>query len=190
MRTCRFHFPRLATVPRALLMAALLTGSAWAAPAHDIASPARGVNSSGSQDEAFDDSADTAKAQPLPWNQLDAAQREMLAPLQSQWDQLPPRRQQRMAEHAEHWNQLPTDRREKIQQHLERWAQMTPEQRRDAARNEHAFQSMAPADRQRVQEAFHRFQSLTPAQRRMLIQRFRAERHGMHEPQAERRPRD
>lgn len=190
MRTCRFQFPHLAAARRALLLVALLTGPAWAAPPHDIASPARVVNSSGSGDETFDDSADTAKAQPLPWNQLNAAQREMLAPLQSQWDQLPPRRQQRMAEHAEHWNQLPQDRREKIQQHLERWAQMTPEQRRDATRNERTYQSMSPADRQRVQAAFQRFQSLTPAQRRMLIQRFRAEQHGMHEPHAEPRPRD
>jgi hypothetical protein len=41
---------------------------------------------------------------------------------------------------------------------------------------------MTPADRQRVQEAFQRFKSLSPEQRKMLIQRFRAERHGMHEP--------
>ncbi len=181
MRSYRFHFLRIGMPRTALLLFALLASAAWAAPPRDTQPADLGTRPAGVHDDAFNDGADDAKAAPLPWNQLNANQREMLAPLQSQWDRLPPRRQQRMATHAEQWAQLPPERREKIQHHLERWAQMTPEQRRDAARNEHAFQSMAPADRQRVQEAFRRFQSLSPEQRKLLIQRFRAERRGMHE---------
>lgn len=182
MRTSDFQ-PRRIRMPRhALLLAMLLASTAWAAPRPPDAPQAnQGMRSgAGFHGDAIDDGIDDAKATAVPWSQLDATQREMLAPLQSQWNQIPPRRQQRMAEHAEHWMQLPPERREQIHQRLAHWAQMTPEQRRDAARGEEAFRAMPEADRQRVLDAYQRFKSLSPEQRKALIQRFRAEHHGEH----------
>ena len=142
MRFRKTDSPGLRLCRIAPLMAALLVGSATAAP-----HPPPGAVQPSADAQAIDahDGAaipDDIKATPLPWSQLNPTQRAMLAPLQSQWDQLPPHRQQRMAAHAEQWMQLPPERRAQIQQRMTRWAQMTPEQQRDAAHGEEAFRAM------------------------------------------------
>lgn len=183
MRAVNFHSRSSRTQRFALLLSLLLAGAAWAAPLPPPDVPPQ--SNLPERSDLFEDGAGNAKAAPLPWRQLNPAQRAMLAPLQSQWDQLPPHRQRRMAAHAEHWMQLPPERREQMQQHLARWARMTPEQRHDAARGERAFSAMPQADRQRVLDAYQRFQSLNPEQRKALMRRFReqrAARRGMHPP--------
>ncbi len=162
---------------QAMLLALLAPTAAWASPP-DMPPPAQraDLHAPGMHGPIHDPDGRDVRAAPLPWSQLDATQRQMLAPLQSLWDQLPPQRQQRMASHAERWVQLPPDRQARIREHLVHWAQMTPEQRREAWQGEDAFRSMSPSDRQRVLDAYERFKSLTPEQRRALMQRFRRER--------------
>ncbi len=162
-----------------LLAMLFLAASAWAGSPPDMSTPRQDARA-GMQADRVGNEADNIHAVPLPWSQLDPAQRMLLEPLRSQWDQLPPRRQQRMAAHARRWTQLPPDRRAQIQQRLTHWAQITPEQRRAAWRGEDRFHTMPEADRQRVIDAYQRFKSLSPEQRKALMQRFRDERKERH----------
>ena len=47
-----------------------------------------------------------------PWQSLDPAQQDVLAPLRGHWNEMSPRKQAHMLKRAEHGVTLPPDRRE------------------------------------------------------------------------------
>ena len=67
---------------------------------------------------------------PLPaWEQLEAAQRELLvAPLRERWDSHPEDRR-KMLERAGRWQELTPEQRKRAHRGMDRWKHMTPEQR-------------------------------------------------------------
>lgn len=110
----------------------------------------------------------------LIWNNLSAAQRQILAPLRAQWYRLPSARQHQLADHATRWATLPPAHQQLIRERLAHWANMTPAERRQLRANARAFRNLPPAERAKVNAAFRRFQQLSPAERRALRARWRA----------------
>ncbi len=122
--------------------------------------------------------ASTASVKPTPalrpWSSLNAAQRDMLAPLQSTWDTLSPRRQAHMLKRAERWVTLTPERRAAIREHIAHWQQMTPEEREQARANMRKFRDLSAQQREQLHATFERFQQLPPAQRDKLMREWHA----------------
>lgn len=84
------------------------------------------------------------------WDQLSAAQRELLvAPLRERWNTDPGQRA-RMMEHAQ------------------RWRDMTPQQREQARQGVRRYQGMSPQQRQQARALFDHMHTLPPSQRKQL----------------------
>ncbi|MEO7068781.1 MAG: DUF3106 domain-containing protein [Rhodanobacter sp.] len=152
--------PALSLVPA--LLAMLFVGGIYSpAYAQSTATPA-----------ATNNTHETAVAH--PWSSLDAAQQDILAPLQKTWDTLSPRRQTHMLRRAERWVTLPAEKREKIRQHIAHWQQMTPQERQQARDNRRKFDELTPAQRERLHATYEHFQQLPAAQRDQLMHQWHA----------------
>lgn len=147
--------------PLLFLLLACLIGGAPVTPLH-------------AQHAAPDTDQRTAPSPPRPWATLDAAQRDVLAPLKTEWDSMSPRKQARMLHRAERWVTLPPEKREEVRQHIAHWQQMTPAERKQARANMRKFHQLPEQQREQLHDTFERFQKLPPAQREDLIRRWRA----------------
>lgn len=126
------------------LVAALLLSLAWILPA-------------------------TAADRPqLPeWDQLDAAQREVLvAPLRERWDSDPEARQ-KMLERADRWQQLTPEQRRHAHRGMDRWKHMNPEQRENARALYSHMRTLEPEARTELRREW---KQMTPAQRVEWVQ--------------------
>src|SRR5437016_4917526 len=79
--------------------------------------------------------ASPAKKQPN-WNELNADQQQILAPLQNDWDQLEPVRKRKWLGIAKRYPKMKPEEQQRVQKRMQTWARLTPEQRR-AARERH-----------------------------------------------------
>ena len=101
---------------------------------------------------------------PLPdWEQLEAAQRELLiAPLRERWDSNPEDRR-KMLERAGRWQELTPEQRKRAHRGMDRWKHMTPEQRENARALYSHMRTLAPEAR----EALRRdWEQMSPEQQR------------------------
>lgn len=104
------------------------------------------------------------------WQDLTAAQQEILERFESRWEQLPQARQRALARGAERWASLTPEQREKAR---ERWRSLDPDERRKMRERFREFKSLPPEQQARIREHFERFQSLPPEKRRELKEKFR-----------------
>src|SRR5207342_294660 len=86
-----------------------------------------------------------APARAFPaWEQLSAAEREMLvAPVRERWNSNPEARA-RMMDHAQRWQTMTPEQRQRAHHGMKRWASMTPEQRQELRAK---WKAMTPAER-------------------------------------------
>ncbi len=109
----------------------------------------------------------------VAWSSLTPAQREVLAPLQSDWAGIEANRQQKWLEVARRFPSLPAAERERIQQRMADWARLTPAERGRARVQFLEAQQISPADRQARWEAYR---ALPPEEREALAQKAQARR--------------
>ena len=120
-------------------------------------------------------SASSAPAAARPWQSLDPAQQEVLAPLRGHWNEMPPRKQAHMLEKTERWLTLPPEQQDKIRDRIARWHAMTPEQRHLARENMRKFHELPPEQREQLHHAYQQFQRMPPAQREKLLRKWRSQ---------------
>jgi len=71
----------------------------------------------------------------LDWNDLTAAQRQMLAPLASGWDKLKPSTRKKWIEISRHYVSMTPAEQARVQERMHDWVNLTPEQRRQVREN-------------------------------------------------------
>ncbi len=108
------------------------------------------------------------------WNELDEAQRAVLAPWQENWDELPQQRRQRLLEGAERWRGMTPDERNEVRKRLQAWNAMTPEEQERVRARLERFRAMPEDQRKRVREGMQRLRELSPEQRQRLRRRWEA----------------
>lgn len=101
---------------------------------------------------------------PLPaWEQLEAAQRELLvAPLRERWDSHPEDRR-KMLERAGRWQELTPEQRKRAHRGMDRWKHMTPEQRENARALYSHMRSLSPEAREELRREWKK---MSPEQQR------------------------
>lgn len=100
------------------------------------------------------------------WDQLSAAQHEVLiAPIRDRWDANPPARAH-LFEHARRWQQLTPQQRARAHHGLGKWERMDPQQRQTMRALFHAMREMTPGQRRVLRE---RWRTMTAQQRRAWI---------------------
>jgi hypothetical protein len=107
--------------------------------------------------------ATTAPARAYPaWEQLSAAEREMLvAPVRERWNGSPEARA-RMMEHAQRWQTMTPEQRQRMHRGMKRWGHMSPEQRAQARALFGQMRNMSPEERQKLRAEW---KSMGPAER-------------------------
>lgn len=115
---------------------------------------------------AFAQNAAQPVTQPA-WEQLSAAERDMLiAPVRERWNSNPAQRT-RMMEHAHRWRTLTPEQRQRAHHGMKRWSHMSPG-KRDRARALHGkMRDMSPEQRKALRE---QLKAMTPEQRKAWMQ--------------------
>ncbi|WP_425481669.1 DUF3106 domain-containing protein [Marilutibacter maris] len=109
---------------------------------------------------------------PPAWDQLTAAQRELLiAPIRDRWNSEPERRQN-MLDHARRWQELTPEQRRRARHGRNRWEHMNPEQRAQTRVLFKAMREMTPEQRSALKA---QWRQMTPEQRRDWVERQRGE---------------
>ena len=100
--------------------------------------------------------AQSRAEQPLPaWEQLSAADRELLvAPIRERWNANP-------------------EQRARLMHHAKRWQSMTPEQRRHARHGMKRWAHLDPEERARARVLFGEMRRMNPGERKALRARWK-----------------
>lgn len=100
------------------------------------------------------------------WEQLSAAERDMLvAPVRERWNSNPEARA-RMMEHAQRWQTMTPEQRQNAHRGMNRWAHMSPEQRQKTRALFGEMRTMTPEQRQELRA---KWKAMTPAEREEWI---------------------
>jgi hypothetical protein len=103
-------------------------------------------------------------AQPL-WSDLNATQRQVLAPFEEKWNALPLTEKRAWADLAQRFPGMKPDEQKRVEKRIVEWAALTPEQRRIARANYVLAQQIA---RENLLAEWENYQSMTPEQRSVL----------------------
>lgn len=103
-------------------------------------------------------------AQPL-WSELNARQREILAPLEPQWNALPSTSKKAWVKLAERVPKMRGADREKALERIREWASLTPEQRRLARNN---YRLARKLERDEIGADWEQYSRMTPEQQAVL----------------------
>ena len=101
------------------------------------------------------------------WEQLSAAERDLLtAPIRERWNSNPGERT-RMLEHARRWQAMTPEQRKRAHHGMKRWSHMDPEKRAEARALFGKMRDMSPEQRKALRE---QWQAMTPEQRKAWIE--------------------
>ncbi len=93
-----------------------------------------------------------AFADPAEWQNLNPAQREVLAPVAGQWDQLPEDSKATLMRVAKRYENLSPEQQDRVRDRIGQWASMSHEERERARENYRKYKAMSPAQRQQVMQ--------------------------------------
>lgn len=103
------------------------------------------------------------------WAELNAAEREILAPLASSWNSLSPGHKNKWRQMAKSYPSLPTDEQAKMQGRMKEWVALSPQQRAQArlnfARTKELSKELTPEEKKAKWEAY---QALSAEEKRKL----------------------
>lgn len=138
-----------------------------AAPAETAASSAASVPAAPRRDPIR---LDPSKASITPlvqprWHDLNAAQRQVLAPFSKQWAELPLNEKRAWADLARRFPEMNPQDQARTQRRISEWASLTPEERKLARAN---YRLMQQVGRDQLLTEWERYQSMTPEQRAVL----------------------
>lgn len=147
--------------PRRRLAALLLAGLAAAATTWSLVPAtcqAQGGHPGGAP------AASIANAHPN-WNELNAVQQRVLAPLAGEWNNFPELNRRKWLQIAERYEKFSPAEQARLQTRMTEWVKMTPQQRRLARENYQITRSL-PA--QKKAEAWNKYQQLPEEQKKNL----------------------
>lgn len=102
------------------------------------------------------------------WQDLSAAQRSTLKPLERDWSSIDASSKQKWQEIAARYPNLPPAEQQRISTRMTEWVKLSPRERGQARLNFQASRQLTPEERQARWQAY---QSLTPEQRGKLAER-------------------
>ncbi|MCP3024311.1 DUF3106 domain-containing protein [Cupriavidus basilensis] len=108
--------------------------------------------------------ASVANAHPN-WNELNAVQQRVLAPLAGEWNNFPELNRRKWLQIAERYEKFSPAEQARLQTRMTEWVKMTPQQRRLARENYQITRSL-PA--QKKAEAWNKYQQLPEEQKKNL----------------------
>ncbi|MDW3686772.1 DUF3106 domain-containing protein [Cupriavidus sp. CV2] len=147
--------------PRRRLAALLLAGLAAATTIWSLVPAtcqAQGGHAGGAP------AASIANAHPT-WNELNAVQQRVLAPLAGEWNNFPELNRRKWLQIAERYEKFSPAEQARLQTRMTEWVKMTPQQRRLARENYQITRSL-PA--QKKAEAWNKYQQLPEEQKKNL----------------------
>lgn len=101
------------------------------------------------------------------WEQLSAAERDLLvAPVRERWNSNPQQRA-RMMEHAQRWQALTPEQRQRAHHGMDRWAHMDPAKRAHTRALFGKMRDMTPEQRKALRE---QLKAMTPEQRKAWME--------------------
>lgn len=107
-----------------------------------------------------------ARAEQGPrWQDLSAAQRSALGPLERDWSGIDAQRKQKWLEIAARYPSLPPAEQQRISERMTEWAKLSPQERGQARQNFQEARQLTPQERQSRWEAYR---SLPEEERRQL----------------------
>lgn len=111
-------------------------------------------------------------ARTLPaWEQLSAAERDLLiAPVRERWNAKPAERA-RMLERAQRWQAMTPEQRQKLHRGVQRWEHLNPEQRKQTRALFHEMRQLTPEERQQLRA---KWKTMTPEQRQTWLREHSA----------------
>lgn len=101
------------------------------------------------------------------WSDLPPAQRQALAPLESEWDQLDAYRKGKWLAIGERYAAMKPDEQQRLQERMRDWVQLTPEQRRRARER---YAQAKRLDREQKSAQWEQYQQLPEEQRQKLAE--------------------
>ena len=99
------------------------------------------------------------------WSDLSSAQRQVLAPFESQWQQLPLNEKRAWADLAGRFPQMGEQEQARVQRRIADWAGLSPDERKLARANFRMAQQTGTVN---LQADWERYQTMTPEQRAVL----------------------
>ena len=96
--------------------------------------------------------AASANARPATpsWEQLDARQQQVLAPLSGEWNRFSPAHKQQLLALVPRYDSLSAGEKHNVTARLRQWADLSEEQRAEARRHWQLLQSMPAGQRQQL----------------------------------------
>lgn len=113
-----------------------------------------------------------AMVQAVPWNELDAAEQQVLQPYVKKWDGMSEEQQQRLQRGAKRWSQMNTQERKETTERFQRWQQMTPEQQQRIRKRYRQYLQLDPQQRQRLRQQMEAFRQLPPEEQQALREQW------------------
>jgi hypothetical protein len=110
---------------------------------------------------------------PPAWRELNAEQREALAPLAADWDKFDPDRKKKWLEIAAKYPNMSTEGKQRFLERMPQLAKLTPEQRETARENFRRAYSLPPDQRQALTQ---KYQELPEDRKRALAAQAKAKK--------------
>lgn len=88
------------------------------------------------------------------WNQLSAAQKTALQPLQGEWDALDGVRKQKWLELANRYAAMKPEEQQRVHERMREWVRLTPAQRSAARQNYTQAKTLAPNEKSATWESY------------------------------------
>lgn len=106
------------------------------------------------------------------WEDLAAAERELLAPWQSRWDTLDAAQRDRLLRNTRHWLGLDEAARVRLQARIAAWDALPPAERARIRERAVAWRAMDETERQALRLSRHALQAMAPIEREQLREAF------------------
>jgi len=117
--------------------------------------------------------AQQAATPPGNWDQLDAAQRELLLqPVRDRWNLADAEQRQKMLDHARRWRDMPPEERARARVGVKRFDRLSPEQQAQMRVLFAKTRDMKPEDRREAFALFHAMRDMNAEQREALRARW------------------
>ena len=117
--------------------------------------------------------AQQSATSPGNWDQLDAAQRDLLMqPVRDRWNLADAEQRQRMLDHARRWHDMPPEERARARVGVKRFHRLSPEQQAQMRVLFAKTRDMKPQERREAFALFHAMRDMNTQQREALRERW------------------
>ncbi|MDR2240634.1 MAG: DUF3106 domain-containing protein [Zoogloeaceae bacterium] len=105
------------------------------------------------------------------WAELDAQQKQTLAPLAREWDKMDASRKKKWLGIARRYPAMAPEAQTRVQQRMQNWASLTPEQRAQARARYKDLKAAPPERKAALREKWRQYNELPEEEKRQLAQK-------------------